>query len=468
MAKTTTTALHNDSGVFQSASTDPQQQQHHYAQPSYSAHSPLTLRSDIIFDREHIDLSISTALTRPVNLKTNATRKRTPVRRTLPPRTRSMTKANSNSSLTQNSPSTSPSSSSTSRSITSLIKPIITVTAPERTREVVSTRSTTSASSAIIVTTATSPTTTIPTSQNIGRVRQAVNRLEEKMLLNRQVQSSSPSNSSRSLILGEKRRSHDMDDNDHVFKFPRTQFHEGLPKRHTQPAVALSDGQLDVKTFSFRFPAGLDPTFPLRFVGQFLVPSQTVQPATTTSSAGSQALGHSNSPRACSASRGVANGTNATGQDIEQDTEAETIKNIAETLLRHLPTAHHTPPPPPSTLESLMSDSSTQNLRQVPLTTRSGSDATHLSLPAINLPLPTESVRPAGNRSMHARSIPERVRLNLTYHLEQQDPNNRHAVLDAIDMEPLPPSDRRSSSAPASSAAPRYSTRNRQSRSPRE
>lgn len=174
------------------------------------------------------------------------------------------------------------------------------------------------------------------------------------------------------------------------------------------------------------------------FVGQFLAPSQTVQATAITSPAGSRSLGHSSSSRACSSTNGVAKCTNATGQIIEQDTTANTIKSIAETLLRHLPTAHHTPHPlRPPTLESLMSDPSIQTIQRVPMTTRSGSNAAHLSLPAITLPLPTEGPRPPCNRSTGMQSIPERVRLSLTYHLERQDSSNPYAVLDAIDMGPV-------------------------------
>ncbi|KAG0063633.1 hypothetical protein BGZ89_009743 [Linnemannia elongata] len=472
MAKTTTTpaaaaAAHNGPVVFQATSTDPQQQKQHRAPPTKtqpqssfsSSPSPLTLRSDIVIgSATTIDLYMSTALTRPANYNYNAKKKRILTRRTSPPRTRSMTRANS--SLIQDPPSTPVSTSSSllsSRSPSSLAKPVTMMTAPERTRELVSTRATTTESSASSVPTAPSPATA-PVSHNVGRVRQAVNQLEEKMLLNHQAQWSSPSPSSRALILGGKRpRSLNRDDASHLSKYPRTQSHQGFPKRHTQPAAVPAEDNLP-GTFSFQFPAGLDPSFPLGLVGQFLAPSQTAQAAATSSPAGSRPLGHSGSSRARSSTGGVASSINATGQIIEQDTTADTIKSIAEMLLRHLPTAHHTPPPPP-TVESLMSDPSTQYLRRVPLTTRSSSNTTtHLSLPAITLPLPTEGPRPPRNRNTRTPSNPERVRLSWTYHLERQDSSNQHAVLDAIDVEPVSPLDELSSSAPASSTTPRCAT----------
>lgn len=235
MAKTTTTpaAAHNGPGVFQATSTDLQQQEQHHAQPTKtqpSSHSLLILRSDIMFgSATTTDLDASTALTRPAKSNTNAKRKkRTPITRTSPPRTRSMTSANS--SLVQDPPftSASPSSSLSSRSPSSQVEPVATMTAPERTREPVSTRATTNESSASSAPTAAN-STTAPASQNIGRVRQAVNRLEEKIFLNHQAQWPLPSPSSH---VRKRRRSHDRDDTNQSSNYHQTQSHRRLSKRH--------------------------------------------------------------------------------------------------------------------------------------------------------------------------------------------------------------------------------------------
>ncbi|KAG9060974.1 hypothetical protein KI688_007804 [Linnemannia hyalina] len=339
------------------------------------------------------------------------------------------------------------------------------MSAPERTRELVSTRATTTGSSASAAPTAAS-STAAPAIQNIGCVRQAVNRLEKKILLNHQAQRLLPSPWSRALILGGKRRrSHDRGDTNQSSKYLPTQSHQELSKRHTHPAAAPEEA--NVRAFSFRFPAGLDPSFPLGFVGQFIAPSRTSQAAATTSPARSRPLGHSSPSRAFSSTSGVASSANATGLIIEQDTTADAIKSFADTLLRHLPTAQHKPPPfppRPPILESLMSDPSTQNLRRVPLTTRLGSNTTNLSLPAITFPLPTEGPRPPRNKSTRTQSNPGRVRLSLMYHLERQDSSNQHAVLDAIDLEPVSPLDERSLSEPASSTTPRRATHTHQPR----
>ncbi|KAF9272778.1 hypothetical protein BGZ88_004420 [Linnemannia elongata] len=330
---------------------------------------------------------MSTALTRPANYNYNAKKKRILTRRTSPPWTRSMTRANS--SLIQDPPSTPVSTSSSllsSRSPSSLAKPVTMMTAPERTRELVSTRATTTESSASSVPTAASPAIT-PVNHNVGRVRQAVNQLEEKMLLNHQAQWSSPSPSSRALILGGKRpRSLSRDDASHLSKYPRTQSHQGFPKRHTQPAAAPAEDN-PPGTFSFQFPAGLDPSFPLGLVGQFLAPSQTAQAAATSSPAGSRPLGHS-----------------------EHRGDAAS-------------------PSPDSTPHTSSSDRGIPDVRPVD---------------------PVPSTGTLDNRI--------RVRLSWTYHLERQDSSNQHAVLDAIDVEPVSPLDERSSSAHASSTTPRCAT----------
>ncbi|KAK3831516.1 MAG: hypothetical protein J3R72DRAFT_527745 [Linnemannia gamsii] len=344
-------------------------------------------------------------------------RKRILARRASPPKTRSMSKANSMTQAT-----TTPRTSAESTSLTQ--KPSITSASP--------TSLVTSSSTSVTMTPATSQgsqtlitsrpptyagstitrTASIAGNQNIRRVRQAVKLLEEKMQAESKI-------SSPALVVRAKRpRAQDNDSNvtHQVFKHSRIQVHEEAPKRHMRPIVSQMG---ESRTISFQVPAGMDLTFPFGFSGHFDVPS-----------------------------RGRGSSISAVGQNHGQNTTTATIAICAETLLRHLNR--------PTRQESSM--------RKEGIPT-SHNNTTQPTLPAITLSLPTNSLRPSCNKSKD-KDEAEKVQLNLMYQIEQQQPpqhderkdqgqgpgqHNPHAILNSVDVEEVLSSEARSSSTHVSS-----------------
>ncbi|KAG0371426.1 hypothetical protein BGX24_001721 [Mortierella sp. AD032] len=290
-------------------------------------------------------------------------------------------------------------------------------------------------------------TASIAGNQNIRRVHQAVKLLEEKLQAESKI-------SSQALVVRAKRpRAQDNDSNGthQVFKHSRIQVHEEAPKRHMRPIVSQMG---DSRTISFQVPAGMDLTFPSGFSGHFDVPSrgQVVQTIATSLVVAQQPTEQTRTSRARS---GRGSSISAVGQNHGQNTTTATIAICAETLLRHLN--------PPTRQESSM------RKEGVPT---SHNNTAQLTLPAITLSLPTNSLRPSCNKSKD-KDDAEKVQLNLMYQIEQQQPpqhderkdqgqgpgqHNPHAILNSVDVEEVLSSEARSSSAPVPSPSSSSST----------